>query len=75
MTDKREVVFEDKREIVFTGAGQVLGGDGGPSRLVPSNMDHGEKSKIRSEYLNKNKANHASTSPPDVMVESQIPGV
>ncbi|XP_033741239.1 UBX domain-containing protein 11-like isoform X5 [Pecten maximus] len=37
--DLRSVHFKDKRAAVFAGAGQVLGGDTKPSRLVPSNLD------------------------------------
>ena len=39
MSDKREVHFEDKRKHVFKGAGQALGGETKPSRLVPSNLE------------------------------------
>ena len=74
MTDKRSVVFEDKREKVFTGTGQVLGGDSRPSRLVPSNMNQGEKNKIRIQYMQQKESKQTSTSPPDVMTESEIPG-
>ncbi|XP_021354051.1 UBX domain-containing protein 11-like isoform X3 [Mizuhopecten yessoensis] len=37
--DLRSVHFKDKRAAMFAGAGQVLGGDTKPSRLVPSNLD------------------------------------
>ncbi|XP_060063648.1 UBX domain-containing protein 11-like isoform X2 [Ylistrum balloti] len=37
--DLRSVHFNDKRAAAFAGAGQVLGGDTKPSRLVPSNLD------------------------------------
>ncbi|KAJ8315413.1 hypothetical protein KUTeg_007563 [Tegillarca granosa] len=41
VSDKRSVYFQDKRPVVFTGAGQVLGGETKPSRLVPSSLDKG----------------------------------
>ena len=39
MTDKREVHFEDKRQNIFKGAGQTLGGETKPSRLVPTKLE------------------------------------
>lgn len=39
VTDKREVVYEDKRSDLFRGTGQTLGGEIKPSRLVPTNID------------------------------------
>ena len=42
MTDKRSVYFKDSRSSgAFGGSGQTLGGETRPSRLVPSNLDHG----------------------------------
>ncbi|KAL3882584.1 hypothetical protein ACJMK2_028914 [Sinanodonta woodiana] len=37
--DKRNVHFKGNRPTIFTGAGQVLGGETKPSRLVPTNLD------------------------------------
>ncbi|KAL4232808.1 UBX domain-containing protein 11 [Mactra antiquata] len=44
VTDKREVYYEERRTEVFTGAGQMLGGETKPSRLVPSKLDTGTTS-------------------------------
>lgn len=53
VTDKREVHFEDKRSEVFTGAGQTLGGETKPSRLVPSNLQDTNTNPIQtSEPVN-----------------------
>ncbi|XP_052244196.1 UBX domain-containing protein 11-like isoform X3 [Dreissena polymorpha] len=38
VTDKREVHYQERQHEIFKGAGQTLGGETVPSRLVPSNI-------------------------------------
>lgn len=46
MTDRREIYYEDKRAEVFTGAGQILGGEHVPSRLVPTKLQDQQVSNV-----------------------------
>ncbi|XP_071113970.1 UBX domain-containing protein 11-like [Haliotis cracherodii] len=66
VTDLRKVSFHDKRrEDLFTGAGQMLGGDTKPSRLVPSNLDKA----VQHHDLSSNASSEFSGE-----VTSQLPG-
>ncbi|XP_070564296.1 UBX domain-containing protein 11-like isoform X2 [Ptychodera flava] len=50
VTDKRDVIFEDKRhKDHFPGTGQVLGGDHKPSVLLPTNLDKSTNTKYESD--------------------------
>ncbi|XP_067676082.1 UBX domain-containing protein 11-like [Haliotis asinina] len=62
VTDLRKVSFRsERRQDLFTGAGQLLGGDTKPSRLVPSNLD-------------KSVQHHDASSESSGEVTSQLPG-
>ncbi|KAK3578076.1 hypothetical protein CHS0354_006725 [Potamilus streckersoni] len=50
--DKRNVHFKANRPTIFTGAGQVLGGETKPSRLVPTNLD--KDSQVQEQELDLN---------------------
>ncbi|XP_053397446.1 UBX domain-containing protein 11-like isoform X2 [Mercenaria mercenaria] len=70
VTDKREVHFEDKRAEVFTGAGQTLGGETKPSRLVPTKLQDSKVSSTQTSEPVSEKRETTSEKPgPQITVE------
>ena len=65
MTDKREVHFEDKRQNIFKGAGQTLGGETKPSRLVPTKLEDKTTGTMEPEWEPENL---------NIETTSQLPG-
>ena len=65
MTDKREVHFEDKRQNIFKGAGQTLGGETKPSRLVPTKLEDKTTGTVEPDWEPENL---------NIETTSQLPG-
>ena len=71
VTDRREVHFEDKRVEIFTGAGQTLGGEVVPSRLVPTKLEEKTQStSTNTQPVNSGEKRETTSELPGIIVKT-----